>query len=449
MKTGLDAVKMILLGANRVGFATMAMVAIGCTICRKCEEGTCHVGITTHIKSVEEATEKGLKSFVPRSYDHSVERIVHVFEGIAQEMREIAARLGASRLQDFVGRADLLEQIRWQDSIDLSPVFEPLPVPPRSEQLPGIGRLLTRPRNNLTRLIGESVMNIVADGEGEVTYQDEVMAFDRALGAHLAGEMMRQGELRNRVNLLHLRFGPSSVAGNGFASWISDKMDILIEGGAQDGVAKGANGGRVAVMKGLNHEGLRIDGSVGKSFAYGAQRGVLIVQGNADSRACIRLSGADVILGGEITEPVDDSAASLGVRANIKGFACEYMTSGRVVILGDPGPYAFAGMTGGVVYQLLTPEMGLHADALQKRLARGAQVEIQPLEAADVAEVQELLGFYVDALHETHQDDVSARIESLCEEWMIASRFVKVVPKPPQKALLPRTEAAATVPAAT
>ena len=135
-------------------------------------------------------------------------------------------------------------------------------------------------------------------------------------------------------------------------------MDVLIEGGAQDGVAKGANGGRVAVMKGLNHDGERIDGSVGKGFAYGAQGGILLVQGNADSRACVRLSGAQVVLGGEITAPVNDSLGSLGMSANLKGFACEYMTSGTVIILGDPGPYAFSGMTGGIVYQLLTPRAG-------------------------------------------------------------------------------------------
>ena len=147
--------------------------------------------------------------------------------------------------------------------------------------------------------------------------------------------------------MLHLNFGPSSLAGNGFAAWTTHKLDILIEGGAQDGAAKGANGGQVAIMKGLNHNGLRLDGSVGKSFAYGAQRGVLIVQGDADSRACVRLSGADVIFGGEIRQPVDDSSGILGTHANLKGYACEYMTSGRVLILGDPGPYAFSGMTGG------------------------------------------------------------------------------------------------------
>jgi glutamate synthase (NADPH/NADH) large chain len=429
MKTGEDAVKMMLLGANRVGFATMAMVAIGCTICRKCEEGTCHVGITTHIKTVEEALEKGLKSFMPRDYEQSVARIVRVFECIGQEMRELTAQLGANSLQDLVGRADLLHQIRWHDYVDLSPMLESLPVKPRHVWSPGVGRVLTRPRNNLTHLISDSIVANIEAGEREITYQDEVRAYDRALGSYLAGAVQRRPDLYESVDRLHVRFGPSSIAGNGFAAWVTEKMDILIEGGAQDGVAKGASGGRVAVMKGLNHDGLRVDGSVGKSFAYGAQCGVLIVQGNADSRVCIRLSGADVILGGEIIEPIDDSTGNVGSKANLKGFACEYMTSGRVVILGDPGPYAFAGMTGGVVYQQLTPDLGLDLEALGRRLALGAEVEICQIDESDIASIQELLGHYVEALQETHQDDVAAHIEQLRDEYIVTQRFVKVVPR--------------------
>jgi len=429
MKTGEDAVKMMLLGANRVGFATMAMVAIGCTICRKCEEGTCHVGITTHIKTVEEAMEKGLKSFVPRDYEQSVARIVRIFDCIGQEMRELTTQLGATSLQDLVGRADLLQQVRWHDYVDLSPILESLPVKPRHVWSPGVGRVLTRPRNNLTHLISDSIVANIEAGEREITYQDEVRAYDRALGSYLAGAVQRRPDLYNSVDRLHVRFGPSSIAGNGFAAWVTEKMDIVIEGGAQDGVAKGASGGRVAVMKGLNHDGLRVDGSVGKSFAYGAQCGVLIVQGNADSRVCIRLSGADVILGGEITEPIDDSTGNVGSKANLKGFACEYMTSGRVIILGDPGPYAFAGMTGGVVYQQLNPDLGLDLDALRRRLARGAEVEICQIDESDIANIQELLGHYVEALLETHQEDVAIHIEQICDIDAVAQRFVKVVPR--------------------
>ena len=360
MKTGLDVVKMILLGANRVGFATMAMLALGCTVCRKCNQGTCHMGITTHIASLEEAQALGVKSFTRLDENEGVERLVRLFTAIGEEIRQLTASLGSEDLQSLVGKADLLEQCALQEKVDLSPIFAQVPIPASFEREQGVGRLLTRDRNQLTRYISESVLKAVGEGEREITYQDEVMAYDRALGSHLFGALVRQPEFSETFDLLHLRFSPSSIGGNGFAAWSTKRIDVLIEGGAQDGVAKGASGGRIAIMKGLNHDGSRIDGSVGKSFAYGAQSGILIVQGSADSRACIRLSGADVIFGGLITHTIDDSAGSIGSAANLKGFACEYMTSGRVIILGDPGPYAFSGMTGGIVYQLLTPGMGFY-----------------------------------------------------------------------------------------
>ncbi len=263
------------------------------------------------------------------------------------------------------------------------------------------------------------------------------MAIDRALGAHIVGALSRRPEIQQRVDHLHLRFGPSSIAGNGFSAWLADPLDIIIEGGAQDGTAKGACGGRVAVMKGINHDGLRIDGSVGKSFAYGAQQGILIVQGNADSRACIRLSGADVVIGGEISVPVDEESLASSTRANLKGFACEYMTAGRVVILGDPGPYAFSGMTGGVVYQMLTPEMGFDQAALRKRIALGATVNILEIEPGDVTDLQRLLQYYIEVLEQTYQYEVADQIRALGTERAILERFVKIVPKSPTPVLTP------------
>ena len=430
MKTGEDAVKMILLGANRVGFATLAMVAIGCTICRQCNLGTCHVGIATQIQNKEEAHKKGLKHFTALEYNQAVSQVVRMFRGVGEEIRQLTAQLGATRLQDLVGRADLLEQAALQDRVDLSAMFAPTPVRPRSPGEPGVGRLLIRPRNSLTTILSDLVLSTVQDSEREVTYQDSVMAYDRALGARLAGELARHPEVRQDIETLHLRFGPSSLAGNGFAAWVTDQVDIVIEGGAQDGVAKGAAGGRVAVMKGLNHDGMRIDGSVGKSFAYGAQKGLLIVQGNADSRACVRLSGAEVILGGEITQPLEASLSNVGARANLKGFACEYMTSGTVVIMGDPGPYAFSGMTGGVVYQRLTPEMGFDLQALYSRLAHGASVSIEPLETEDAAALQALLKEYILVLEQTFQYEAAEQIRLLSEEESLLNRFVKVAPRP-------------------
>jgi glutamate synthase (NADPH/NADH) large chain len=298
---------------------------------------------------------------------------------------------------------------------------------PRLE--PGVGRLLVRPRNNLTRLLSELITEtVVLDNEHEITYQDSVSAIDRALGAHIVGAFARQPEISQGIEHVHLRFGPSSIGGNGFAAWMADTVDIIIEGGAQDGTAKGASGGYVAVMKGLNDDGLRIDGSVGKSFAYGAQKGILIVQGNADSRACIRLSGADVVIGGEITRMVDEISLRSPTYANIKGFACEYMTSGRVLIMGDPGPYAFSGMSGGVVYQKLTPEFGFDELALASRIANGAQVEVRGLEAQDVLAIQELLGHYINALEQTYQYENAEQIRTLLTEDTLRRCFVKIIP---------------------
>ncbi len=428
MKTGSDAVKMMLLGANRVGYGTMAMVSIGCTICRKCNEGTCHVGITTHIKTVEEADKLGLPSFVPRDYDQSLHGIIRVFNGLAHEVREIVAALGFTNAQDIVGRADLLKQVRLHDKIDLSAIF--YPVEPLGQNLPDadLECCITRPSTHLTKLVTESVIKAVKRDQSEVTYRDNVMGSDRMLGAHLAGALERDPEVAEKAGQLSLRFGPSSVAGHGFGAFNTEKLDLVVEGGAQDGVAKSANGGRVAIMKGLNSEGKRIDGNVGKSFAYGAQRGVLIVQGGADSRACIRFSGADAIFGGEITEPINDTESSIGTHANLKGYACEYMTSGRVLIMGDPGPYAFAGMSGGVVYQKLTPHFGFDRVALERRIAQNAQVAINSIDDNDVVEIQKLLQQYIRALNESHQPQEAARIQELVEDENNMKRlFVKVV----------------------
>ncbi|MBN1265932.1 MAG: hypothetical protein JXA25_10595 [Anaerolineales bacterium] len=429
MKTGEDVVKMVLLGANRAGFGTMAMIAMGCTTCRQCEAGQCHRGIATQIRSLEEAQQQGVRKFAPLDQEQAVNHLERLFEGLAGEVRQITAGLGAANLQDLVGRGDLLKQVRRQDQIDLSSLFVSIPLKGRPRLEPGVGRLLVRPRNNLTRLLSELITETVTrDQEREVTYQDSVSAIDRALGSHIVGTLARQPGVTTGIDHVHLRFGPSSIGGNGFAAWMSDLVDIIIEGGAQDGTAKGSSGGTVAVMKGLNDDGLRIDGSVGKSFAYGAQKGVLIVQGNADSRACIRLSGADVILGGEIFRPVDSSSLRSPTHANIKGFACEYMTSGRVLIMGDPGPYAFSGMTGGIVYQKLSPEYNFDTSALSTRIAHGAHVDIRQLEAADVAGIQELLGYYIETLEHTYQYDTAEAITRLAEEDTIRSVFVKVVP---------------------
>jgi glutamate synthase (NADPH/NADH) large chain len=185
-------------------------------------------------------------------------------------------------------------------------------------------------------------------------------------------------------------------------------------------------GGKVSIMKGKNRFGKRVNGSVGKSFAYGAQRGRLFVQGSADSRFCIRLSGADVVLGGEPEGDVDDSRGCVVDRANAKGFAFEYMTSGRAVVLGDIGPWACAGMTGGRVYVRVNPDWGLDADAIRRRLGEGAKVELAELDDEGVLDVEELLGHYAAELRATDQAGEAKRMGALASA--ATDSFLMILP---------------------
>ena len=203
-------------------------------------------------------------------------------------------------------------------------------------------------------------------------------ANDRVLGAELAGAISRariyDGAPEGSLDVLaELDFNGGSVAGQGFGAFNAYGLVVRVEGGAQDGVGKAMLGGTVSIMKGNGANGQRLNGSVGKSFAYGAQRGRLFVQGSADSRFCIRLSGADVVLGGEPAGPIDDSLGCVSDRANAKGFAFEYMTSGRAVVLGDIGPWACAGMTGGRVYVRQNPDWNLDRETIESAPRRGRQ----------------------------------------------------------------------------
>jgi glutamate synthase (NADPH/NADH) large chain len=444
MKSGTDVVKMILLGANRVGFGTMAMVAIGCTICRKCQTDTCHVGIATQVESKEQALAHGLKAFEPQVFEDAVNQLEQLFSAIAQEARDVTAQLGYTRLQDLVGRADLLEQTRLCEQVDMSSLLKVGPAPARPTQQKTVGRALRRPRNHLTEIISEMVMDAIDAGERVITYEDsEVTSMDRALATHLVGSLVRHygfangralgssknGQFREKMprpQVIKLNFNSSAVPGNGLAAFHGGDVDVIVEGGAQDGLGKGALGGRVIVLKGMNHKGVRVGGSVGKSFAYGAQKGQFIIQGNADTRAGVRLSGADLVIGGEITEHIQDEQGFLATRANVKGYAFEYMTAGRVVVLGDPGPWICSGMTGGVIYIRLRPEFGFDEAAVQRRLAMGANVKVLPVSPGDEGNLMELLCAYREALADANQHEAAARIDEILARW--DKEFIKIVP---------------------
>lgn len=429
-KTGRDVVKLMLLGANRVGFGTMAMVVIGCTACRGCHLGTCHVGIATQIETAEEARARGLKRFVPRVLENGVIYQTTFFRALGREIRTLTAKLGYLRTRDLVGDAHLLEQTRGLDRLDLTALLAP-PPPGTVRRDQGAVRIIRKPLNYLTSLISGLVTEAFDGGSERVHYNDDnASSSDRAIGTYLAGALVRarrEGRLSGaRDAVLHFR--RDSIPGNGLGAFTAEPLTIHVEGGAQDGVGKSANGGRITVLKGENRHGVRVGGSVGKGLAYGAQGGTFLIQGDADSRACIRLSGGDVVLGGRIRRPLDDAGGYLAERANLKGFAFEYMTAGRVVVLGDPGPWICSGMTGGTVYCRLDPEMGMDREALRRRLAKGAHVSIRDLEEEDIAALEELLGLYHRELLSSHQDEEADWVEGVMARCRTA--FVSIVPEP-------------------
>lgn len=439
LKTAYDVLRMVLLGADRVGMATLAMVAIGCTICRQCQMDTCHVGIATQIETTEQAQAHGLKRFIPQESERAVNQLVAFFGAKGEELRRLVAALGYSSLRDLVGRSELLYQEAHQQAIDLRYFFADVSAPDWLSERSA--HVLRKPLNQLTRSITE-VVSKAYDEEGgrELLFQEgPVGSTDRALGTHLAGEMARRRLYGKGFEAkVELRFDAGSIAGNGLAAFNVDGLEVVIEGGAQDGVAKNAFGGAVKILKGRNPYGQYVDGSVGKSFAYGAISGLLIVEGFADSRFCIRLSGADVVLGGEPERPVQDELGNLAARAQAKGFAFEYMTRGRAVVLGDPGPWICSGMTGGRVYLRLWPEMGLDQAAMQRRLAKGAKVVVQRLDERGVADVQELLGAYGKALQDAEREDKATKLAKLADQ--AASHFLMVVPANQQVAQEVSTE---------
>lgn len=463
VRSAADVVKLMCLGANRVGFGTLPMVAIGCTICRDCQSGTCHTGITTQIETVEDARAKGLKHFVPRDFEQAVGALINVFNGLGEAMQHIVARLGFEHAQEIVGRSDLLQQISHGEQIDLHDMLvsvddyltKPIPVEIPVTEMAVIDRgPLHRPRNHLTTVISNLVMESFTNyRQDSVLFEDDkVTPVDRALGTHLTGALTRYrknwdwlpghggvgghreswrhplsgGDDTQEIPTTALRFFSSSVPGNGLGAYNAEPVRIVVEGGAQDGVAKGISGGRVVILKGYNHDGLLIDGSVGKSLAYGGTKGTVIVQGNADSRACIRLSGADVIIGGEIRKPLNDSLGFIGARANVKGFLCEYMTAGRVLVLGDPGPWMCAGMTGGVLYLRLQPHLNFDETAIKRRLARGAKVTVQEVGENDLQHLRDLLSVYADELKQNHQPEEAQKALGLLIDWK--NTFVRVAP---------------------
>lgn len=425
LKSAKDVLKVMLLGANRVGFGTLSMIAIGCTTCRGCHLDTCHVGIATQIDSEVEAKEHGLRRFVPRQFDLAVQGIINLFTAFGNELKSLAGEMGITNLQEAVGRSDLLEQVKGKDLLDLTYLLKSLELG-KVTQLEAAAtkeELIVQMAAVGAEYLDASVNELLQSRQFK-----NVNSIQRVLGSRVSCH-----RVRGRLDGSYTQLDPvnlsyeGSIPGNGLGAYNTEGINIVVDGGAQDGTGKTSFGGSIAVLKGKGQDDEFYNGSVGKGFGYGAQKGLLIAQGDADARAGIRLSGADMIIGGSLKQDIPENEyGNIGIHSNIKGFAFEYMTNGRGLVLGDPGPWICAGMTGGVIYLRYQPERGMTKDAIQRRIAKGALVSIEKLSEKGTQDVTELLTHYTDLLRTQGQNNEADELNQLLQNP--AQNFVQIVP---------------------
>ena len=323
LKTGRDIIIMALMGAEEYGFATSALIVLGCVMMRKCHQNTCPVGVATQNEELR-------KRFHGRS-----EYLINFFTFLAQEVREYLAEMGFTKMDDIIGHTDLIE--RKSDENDPNP----------KHALIDFTKLLARVDNSaaIRHVIdqdhGISTVKDVAiidaaqeaiEHEKEVSLEYTIANTDRATGAMLSGVIAKKhGEKGLPEHTLNVKFKGS--AGQSFGAFLVPGVNFKLEGEANDYLGKGLSGGRIAVLPPIrsNFEAEK-NTIAGNTLLYGATSGEVYINGRVGERFAVRNSGAVAVVEG------------------VGDHCCEYMTGGRVVVLGQTGRNFAAGMSGGVAY---------------------------------------------------------------------------------------------------
>jgi glutamate synthase (NADPH/NADH) large chain len=326
LKTGLDVVKAAILGAESFGFGTAPMVALGCKYLRICHLNNCATGVATQDARLRANHFIGLP-----------EMAMHFFRFVAEDVRRWLARLGVARLEDLIGRTDLLQiaegQTPRQRGLDLAPLLA------AADGRGEAARHCTEPRNLprdtgvlATRMLDEMRAAIHAGAGGQFNYV--VRNSDRSVGARLSGEIARvhgnQGMADAPIEV-QLR----GNAGQSFGAWNAGGLHLHLRGDANDYVGKGMAGGRIVLQPPEGARYVARDTPImGNTCLYGATGGELYAAGRAGERFGVRNSGA------------------LAVVEGVGDHGCEYMTGGVVAVLGRTGLNFGAGFTGGLAYVL-------------------------------------------------------------------------------------------------
>ena len=328
IRTGADVVKATLLGADEFGFATAPLIVLGCIMMRKCHLNTCPVGIATQ-DPILRAKFKG-----------QPEHVMNYLFLVAEDARQIMARLGVRSLSDLVGRSDLLKQRTFTNSrtakLDLSNVLHRDPNADSRFRAPACNSpvVITNPiLKQLDLLIINGVDKQLALGKSEISLDFPINNTNRAVGTLLSSELTKKFGINGVPAGMRLHICFKGSAGQSFGAFVTGGVTLELEGDANDFVGKGLCGGRLIVYPPRNSSFLAEENILlGNVALYGATSGSAFFRGQAAERFCVRNSGAFAICEGA------------------GDHCCEYMTGGTVIVLGKTGRNFAAGMSGGIAY---------------------------------------------------------------------------------------------------
>ena len=323
LKTGRDILLMALLGAEEFGFATSALIVLGCVMMRKCHMNTCPVGVATQDETLR------------KRFHGRYEYLVNFFTFLAEEVREYLAEMGFRKLDEVIGRTDLLvrkpsDGVHKHDLLDFSRI---LYFPTAFQD-----RALYHVADSLHEMGAVKDLQLIEDarpaleGKQDLLLSYPIVNTDRSVGAMLSGVIAQQyGETGLPEQALKIRFKGS--AGQSFGAFLVHGVEFRLEGDTNDYLGKGLSGGRIVVVPPVRTDFKPEENIIaGNTLLYGATSGEVYLNGRAGERFCVRNSGAVAVVEG------------------VGDHCCEYMTGGRVVVLGPIGRNFAAGMSGGVAY---------------------------------------------------------------------------------------------------
>lgn len=389
MKTGRDVVVATLLGAEEFGFSTAPLVTLGCIMMRVCHLNTCPAGVATQ------------DPLLRKNFIGDPEYTVNFMKFIAQEVREIMAELGFRTLNEMVGRTDVLEPKQavehWKaKGIDLTPIlYQP-------EVDAEVGRYCQIPQDHgLDKSLDITVLldlckDAIEKGE-KVKATLPIKNINRVVGTILGNEITKRHWEGLPEDTVHLHFQGS--AGQSFGAFVPKGVTLELEGDANDYVGKGLSGGKIIVYPPKGSTFVAEENIIiGNVALYGATSGEVYISGVAGERFGVRNSGVTTVV-----ESVGDHA-------------CEYMTGGKVVVLGPTGRNFAAGMSGGVAYVL--DESGDFATRCNTQM-----VALEALEGEEINDLRELIQRHADYTH-------SQKAALVLANWSeMLPKFVKVMPK--------------------